>query len=102
WLRRPGDIAKLAALQAQLLARAADFVKPGGALVYAVCSLEPEEGPAVIAAAPPAWTHAPNAAAVCDPQFLAPDGALRTVPAHWPALGGLDGFYATRLLRAPA
>jgi SAM-dependent methyltransferase len=42
-------IAEMAALQAKLLARAADWVKPGGTLVYATCSLEPAEGEAQVA-----------------------------------------------------
>ena len=42
------DIADRAELQARLLDRAADWVKPGGHLLYAVCSLEPEEGEAQI------------------------------------------------------
>ena len=32
--------------------------------------------------------------------FFTADGDLRTLPAHWPDIGGLDGFYAARLLRA--
>ena len=45
---RPRVIAEGAQLQQRLLARAADWVKPGGALVYSVCSLEPEEGEQVV------------------------------------------------------
>ena len=41
---RPAIIEQSAELQARLLARAADWVRPGGSLVYAVCSLEPQEG----------------------------------------------------------
>ena len=43
---RPSIIAETAALQARIFARAADWVKPGGTLVYATCSLEPSEGEA--------------------------------------------------------
>src|SRR5581483_11558719 len=46
WAAKPGDIAALAAVQARLLDAAARRVKPGGRLVYCVCSLEPEEGEA--------------------------------------------------------
>src|SRR6185312_4006126 len=61
WLRRPSDIQSLAELQTRLLAHAATMVKPGGTLVYAVCSLEPEEGLAIAARALQggAWTRAP-------------------------------------------
>ena len=44
--RSAGGMAKLVELQAALLARAADWVKPGGLLAYAVCSLQPQEGEA--------------------------------------------------------
>ena len=50
WAAKPSDIAKLAAVQTALLDAAADRVKPGGRLVYCVCSLEPEEGEAQAAA----------------------------------------------------
>jgi 16S rRNA (cytosine967-C5)-methyltransferase len=106
WLRRPSDIQSLADLQARLLAHAAAMVKPGGTLVYAVCSLEPEEGPAIAAKAlgSGAWARAPIARgeiAGAD-EFIAPDGDLRTLPSHWPTIGGLDGFYAVRLVRSSA
>ncbi len=49
WRRTEADIRKSAARQVRILARAAASVAPGGVLVYAVCSPEPEEGPAVAA-----------------------------------------------------
>ncbi len=49
--RHPSDLAALADTQRRLLARAAGWLAPGGLLVYAVCSLEPEEGEEVLAAA---------------------------------------------------
>ncbi|MGD9815519.1 MAG: RsmB/NOP family class I SAM-dependent RNA methyltransferase [Hyphomonadaceae bacterium] len=104
WLRRPTDIRQLAELQSQLLAAAATMLKPGAPLVYAVCSLEPEEGPGVVADALASglWTRAPvrpGEIAGAD-AFLTADGDLRTLPAHWPEIGGLDGFYAARLVRS--
>src|SRR5262245_60931419 len=48
WLKRPADIAALAALQRRLAVRAAELTKPGGTLIYCSCSLEPEEGTEVI------------------------------------------------------
>ncbi len=48
---RPRDIADLSGIQARMLGRAAGWLKPGGTLVYATCSLEPEEGEAVAATA---------------------------------------------------
>lgn len=48
WRLRPKDVVELAAIQSELLARAADLVRPGGRLVYSTCSLEPEENGGVI------------------------------------------------------
>ena len=50
WTKRLGDLAPLAALQAQLLDKAVALTRPGGVLVYCTCSLEPEEGESQIAA----------------------------------------------------
>ena len=49
WIKRPGDLAPLVKLQAQLLDKAIALTRPGGLLVYCACSLEPEEGEAQIA-----------------------------------------------------
>ena len=49
WLKQPADIEKLAGLQRRLIERAAALTKPGGTLVYCTCSLEPEEGEAIVA-----------------------------------------------------
>jgi len=101
WLRRPTDIRTLAELQAQLIAAAAPLLKPGAPLLYAVCSLEPEEGPGVVAEAlRKGWRRAPFTSAELPAEFLTGDGDLRTHPGYWPEIGGLDGFYAARLLRA--
>lgn len=102
WAARPSDIAALAGVQSRLLDSAAERVKPGGRLIYCVCSLEPEEGEAQIAAflarrkdftlapAAPGEGGAPEAS-------LRPDGTLRLLPHH--RAGGQDGFYAARLKR---
>lgn len=102
-LKRPTDVAALAAQQDGLLAAAAAALRPGGRLVYAVCSLQPEEGPAQVAAAErhglrPVPFTAEELAAV--PEALTPDGWLRTYPALWPERGGMDGFFAARFVRA--
>src|SRR5262249_41771613 len=49
WRRRPEEIPALAALQARLLDALAPRVRPGGALVYSVCTFTDEEGPAQVA-----------------------------------------------------
>ncbi len=48
WQRQEPDLERVAARQAQLLSAASVHVRPGGTLVYAVCSAEPEEGPDVV------------------------------------------------------
>jgi len=108
-LKTEADIGVLAALQQKLLDRAVDLLKPGGTLVYCVCSLEPEEAEAQIAALlarDPRVSRKPILAAdVCGRgEFVSADGDLRTLPLHLPDpdphWGGLDGFYAARLTRA--
>jgi 16S rRNA (cytosine967-C5)-methyltransferase len=99
WLRRPNDVRALAELQLKLVTAATALLKPGGILVYAVCSLEPEEGPSIAAhALKQGWTRAPIARgeiAGAD-GFITQEGDLRTLPSHWSDTGGLDGFYAVR------
>ena len=87
-----------------MLDAAAAMLRPGGRLIYAVCSLQPEEGwPRVQAALGRLpLRHAPftpeELAAL--PEARTPEGNLRTLPSFWPERGGMDGFFATRLLRA--
>jgi 16S rRNA (cytosine967-C5)-methyltransferase len=102
WLRRPTDVRALAELQAKLVAAAAALLKPGAPLLYAVCSLEPEEGEGVVAdALKRGWKRDPFRAGDVPgaDEFITAAGDLRTLPAHWPEIGGLDGFYAARLVR---
>jgi 16S rRNA (cytosine967-C5)-methyltransferase len=109
WLRQEADIAPLVALQKRLLQKAAWLLKPGGTLVYCSCSLEPEEGEQAISAllaSEPAIRRMPiEASEVADlAEIVTPTGDLRTLPCHLPhldpRLGGLDGFYAARLVKA--
>ena len=100
----PRQIAELAELQAALLARAADWLKPGGQLIYATCSLEQVEGEAQIARFlqdRPDFTLRPAQAAEL-PQGIAPtaQGWLRTLPDTLVEKGGTDGFFIARLARA--
>lgn len=100
WAARPGDVASLAAVQARILDSAADRLKPGGQLVYCVCSLEPEEGEAQVEAflarrkdvvldpIQPGEGGAPEAS-------LTARGTLRLLPHQ--REGGQDGFFAARL-----
>ena len=67
-----------------------------------MCSLQPEEGPQRLAAAIAAGLrHDPFTAAELDflPEARTADGCLRTHPGLWPQRGGMDGFFAARLVR---
>lgn len=98
----PGIIAQNVELQARLLDSAADMVKPGGSLIYAVCSLEPEEGEAQIDAF---LARRPDyQVRKADPNVhgIAPDanGYLRILPGMLENRGGLDGFFTAHLVRS--
>jgi 16S rRNA (cytosine967-C5)-methyltransferase len=103
---RPAIVSEMAELQRALLSRAAEWVAPGGTLVYATCSLEPEEGEAQIEAflsARPDFALRPAQAGEL-PQGITPDprGWVRTLPGTLAEQGGCDGFFVARLMRASA
>ncbi len=102
-LKNARGVLALAAQQDALLANACALLRPGGTLVYAVCSLQPQEGPERIRAAlrrlplrvdPVAPAELPGLA-----EAITPQGWVRTTPAMWPEHGGMDGFFIARLRR---
>ncbi|WP_439817263.1 RsmB/NOP family class I SAM-dependent RNA methyltransferase [Zavarzinia sp. CC-PAN008] len=102
-LKTAADIGALTLVQPQLLAHAMGLLQVGGVLVYCVCSMEPEEGPEVVAGQlarggcridPIRPDEVPGLA-----EAITPDGTLRTLPHHWSEQGGMDGFFAARLVR---
>jgi len=99
-LKRPRDVAEMAAGQDRLLAAATAMLRPGGRLIYAVCSLQPEEGPGRVASLP-GLRPDPFTAAELEgvPSALTSQGALRTHPGLWTDRGGMDGFFAARFIR---
>ncbi|WBH15199.1 RsmB/NOP family class I SAM-dependent RNA methyltransferase [Sphingomonas radiodurans] len=101
-----GIIAEMAALQARLLDRAAGWVRPGGRLVYATCSLEPAEGEEQLTrflADHPEYRLEPPIADELPAGITPhPDGHLRILPGTLAAQGGCDGFFIARLVRASA
>ncbi|WHU01530.1 transcription antitermination factor NusB [Sphingomonas sp. NIBR02145] len=100
---RPSLIREMAELQGKLLARAADWVRPGGTLVYATCSLEPSEGEEQLESfllRDPRYKIAPIASEELPQGVHAKeDGTLRLLPGMLADAGGLDGFFIARLVR---
>jgi 16S rRNA (cytosine967-C5)-methyltransferase len=104
WLKDPRDVEKLSATQDSLITAAMDLVRVGGVILYCTCSLQPEEGPERIAAA--LKRHGNLARIPIQPnelyglkELVTPDGDLRSLPSHVANLGGIDGFYAARLVK---
>ena len=106
-LKQLEDVRRMAKIQSRLIASAARMVRPGGHLIYAVCSLQPEEGARVINKFLLANTEFSRAPLQEDEHAIPSDfrtknGDVQTLPCHWPELGGLDGFFAARLVRHAA
>ncbi|HEX9489988.1 MAG TPA: transcription antitermination factor NusB [Stellaceae bacterium] len=103
-LKTPDDVARLAAVQERLVAAAVEMLAPGGTLVFCTCSLEPQEGPQQVAklmARGAPVTRRPIAPQEIGglAECLTPEGDLRTLPSHLSEFDGIDGFFATRLVR---
>jgi 16S rRNA (cytosine967-C5)-methyltransferase len=104
WIKSAADVMAQTASSYDLLESAAHLVEPEGLLVFAVCSLEREEGEEQIAAflsGHREFQHVP-----VEPgeifghgEWISPQGDLRTLPCHLPGQGGMDGFYAAKLRR---
>ena len=111
WTKSAEEVEKLARVQTGLLDRAAEFVAPGGRLVFSNCSLDPAEGEAVVEAflaSRPEFSREPVAPHELPGLETAIDanGDVRTTPdmefgAAEGAVPGLDGFFAARLRRNP-
>jgi 16S rRNA (cytosine967-C5)-methyltransferase len=97
WRRRPADLADKAVSQRTILRAAATLVKRGGRLVYATCSLEPEENEAVVRDLLAARTDLAIDPPRAFPIALDEIGILRCLPHRH----GTDGFTAVRLRRTP-
>jgi 16S rRNA (cytosine967-C5)-methyltransferase len=80
------------------------LARAGGTILYCTCSLQPEEGPERIAAAlrrHPTLVRVPIHAEELFgfQELVTAEGDLRSLPSHLASLGGIDGFYAARLIK---
>jgi 16S rRNA (cytosine967-C5)-methyltransferase len=99
-LRKPQDFTKVTALQDKLLDAAAAMLAPGGRLIYAVCSLQPEEGSARVDAACARLGLKRAPLTLPDlPEAVTAQGDIRTHPGLWSGRGGMDGFFIARLVK---
>lgn len=104
WIKSAADVMSCAQTATELMDAAAAMVDDGGTLVFAVCSLEREEGPEQVDDFLRRHTEfRRNPLSPTDvfghAEFINADGDLRTLPCHFAELGGMDGFYAARLQR---
>ncbi|MEO6462610.1 MAG: 16S rRNA (cytosine(967)-C(5))-methyltransferase RsmB, partial [Candidatus Eisenbacteria bacterium] len=98
WRKEASLFEEMADVQAKLLRAAAEVVRPGGTLVYSVCSFEPEETDAIVAsflAGHPEWTKE-HAATTLPKDLVEEGGSMRILP-H---VHGVDGAFAVRLVRS--
>jgi 16S rRNA (cytosine967-C5)-methyltransferase len=103
WIKGAADVTVSAGAAYEILESGASLLEPGGTLVFAVCSLEREEGEEQIDAflyAHPEFARAPITAEEVfgHADWITPQGDLRTLPFQLP--GGMDGFYAARLKKS--
>jgi len=98
WKRDQMDIMKLAVTQRAMLENAARLLKPGGALVYSTCTIEPEENEEVIAAflGDHAEFRIDPAGQYVHSDLVAPEGWVATLPHRH----GMDGSFAVRLVKS--
>ena len=102
-IKRAADLAGLTEGQDRLIEAAAKILRLGGRLVYAVCSLQPEEGAGRVQTALRAGLRADPFSAeelAWLPQARTAEGYLRTTPAMWAERGGMDGFFCARFVKA--
>ena len=102
-IKRAADLAGLTEGQDRLIEAAAKILRLGGRLVYAVCSLQPEEGAGRVRTALRAGLRADPFSAeelVWLPEARTAEGYLRTTPAMWAERGGMDGFFCARFVKA--
>jgi 16S rRNA (cytosine967-C5)-methyltransferase len=104
YLKKKSDVTSLSITQSRLLESALEMVNPGGKVVFCTCSLQPEEGPELIEK-----ILTKQSSLRLDPitpddigglsELITGEGVLRSLPSHLSEYGGMDGFFAARLVR---
>mgnify|MGYP002631839103 FL=1 len=105
YLKKYSDVESLSGAQHSLFEGALHMVKPGGKIVFCTCSLQPEEGPELlerILLEHPSFQLQPITPEEVGgmPELITGEGVLRTLPNHLGEHGGMDGFFAARLVRS--
>ncbi|NCJ07464.1 16S rRNA (cytosine(967)-C(5))-methyltransferase [Synechococcales cyanobacterium C] len=98
WRQTPASVQTLAQLQQELLIAAAQHTRPTGRIVYATCTLHPQENEAVIQqflATHPDWKLTPPSSGLVPTHWIAPAGWIKI----WPQAHNMDGFFVAQLCR---
>ncbi len=99
WRQTPKTVEELAILQKELISHTSTFVKPGGIMVYATCTLHKSENEAVVEsflANNPTWAIEPPTPDSPASMFSTPQGWIKVIPHHH----NMDGFFMVRLRKA--
>ncbi|WOI53003.1 RsmB/NOP family class I SAM-dependent RNA methyltransferase [Parvularcula sp. LCG005] len=103
WSKREEEVGTLAALQDRMIDQALGWLKPGGTLIFATCSLFPDEGEKRVDAALARHEGLRREPAtpeeVGDLPVITKDGDIRCLPSYLSEQGGMDGFFAARLVK---
>lgn len=102
WIKTPFDLPKFIETQCEMVRAAAKGLKTGGRLVYAICSLEPEEADMAYQAAIDAGLKSDPITPEEMPELemaIEARGSARILPNYWSEKGGLDGFFIARFIK---
>ncbi len=104
WSKSQDDVDGLTQLQSEMIDHAVRFLKPEGVIIYCTCSLQSEENERQIDAALKRHTQLSRVPITPDalpglPEAVTSKGDMRTFPSMLKEEGGLDGFFAARLIK---
>lgn len=90
WLRKPADLKRNNIIQKEMIEKVSGFVSDGGALIYSVCTFEPEETVDIVNPFMESHTDYKLTAPNCDPALVNKDGFFESMICK----SGFDGFFA--------